>query len=237
MKRPSDVTLDLVREQRLGFGEAVLCDSKSIEQIEAVLEQAEAAGTSLLLTRMRSDQVSELSPAYRRRLDYEELSRTAFFGWPTSTTGRGAEVAVVTAGTSDTPVACEVVRTLQFNGVTALEVYDVGVAGLWRLQERAGEIATYRVVVAIAGMDGALPTVLAGLVPGLVIAVPTSTGYGIAEGGLTAMRSLLASCAPGLVVVNIDNGYGAACAALRALASERSASGEGSLAADLGVSG
>ena len=93
----------------------------------------------------------------------------------------------------------------------------MGVAGLWRLLDRIDEIRAYPVVIVVAGMDAALPSVVGGLVPGVVIAVPTSTGYGVASGGSTAMAAMLASCAPGVVVVNIDNGYGAACAALRAL--------------------
>ena len=110
-------------------------------------------------------------------------------------------------------------RTLEFYGHPAVEICDVGVAGLWRLQRRIDELAALPVIIAVAGMDAALPTVLAGLVPGLVIAVPTSVGYGFAEGGTAALHSLLASCAPGLVTVNIDNGYGAACAAMRAVGS------------------
>jgi pyridinium-3,5-biscarboxylic acid mononucleotide synthase len=96
-----------------------------------------------------------------------------------------------------------------FHGHAAVEIYDVGVAGLWRIQQHLPAIAEHQVVIACAGMDAALHTVLAGLVPGLVIAVPTSVGYGVAEGGRTTLHSLLCSCAPGLVVVNIDNGYGA----------------------------
>jgi hypothetical protein len=213
----TDVNLDLSRECRIGFGEAILCDSKSAEQIQTVLEAGDNANVSLLLTRLSSGKLMQLPARLRDRIDYEEISATAYFGAPGKPSRSTGEVCVVTAGTSDTRVAREVVRVLAFNGVTALEIYDVGVAGLWRLQARVEEIATHRVVVAIAGMDAALPTVLAGLVPGLIVAVPTSTGYGIAEGGITAMRSLLASCGPGLVVVNIDNGYGAACAALRSL--------------------
>ena len=94
---------------------------------------------------------------------------------------------------------------------------DVGVAGLWRLMQRIEEIKCHRIVIAVAGLDAAMPSVIGGLVPGLVIAVPTSTGYGAARGGETALFSSLVSCAPGVVVVNIDNGYGAACAALRSL--------------------
>ncbi len=94
---------------------------------------------------------------------------------------------------------------------------DVGVAGLWRITERLDELRERRVVICIAGMDAALPTVLGGLIPGVLIAVPASAGYGMTRGGETAMQSMLCSCAPGLVVVNIDNGYGAACAAIRVL--------------------
>ncbi|MPT24476.1 MAG: nickel pincer cofactor biosynthesis protein LarB, partial [Starkeya sp.] len=128
-----------------------------------------------------------------------------------------ARIAVVAAGTSDLPVAREVVRTLAFNGQGARLVADVGVAGLWRLMERIEEIRACRVVIAVAGMEGALFSVLGGLVAAPVIAVPTSVGYGVAEGGRAALTSALASCAPGVVAVNIDNGFGAACAALKML--------------------
>ncbi len=117
------------------------------------------------------------------------------------------------------PVAREVARTLSYYGEAPLEINDVGVAGLWRLLERIEEIRGMRVIVAVAGMDAALPTVIGGLVSAPVIGVPTSVGYGVAEGGQTALKSMLASCAPGLTVTNIDNGYGAACAALRILRS------------------
>jgi len=130
-------------------------------------------------------------------------------------------VAVVCAGTADRPVAAEAERTLAFSGVRALSVSDVGVAGLWRLTERLDDLRSMDVVIVVAGMDGALPTVVAGLIPGVVIAVPTSVGYGVAAHGHAALNSSLASCAPGLVVVNIDNGYGAACAALRVLGISR----------------
>ena len=146
-----------------------------------------------------------------------EQAEAALGATATPETDQTPQVAVVTAGTSDVPVAREAVRTLEFNGVACKEVYDVGVAGLWRLMDRVEELARYPVLIAAAGMDAALPSVLGGLVPGLIIAVPTSVGYGVAAGGLTALNTLLASCAPGITVVNIDNGYGAACAALRSL--------------------
>jgi hypothetical protein len=118
-------------------------------------------------------------------------------------------------------VASEVLRTLAYHGQSALHVADVGVAGLWRLLERVEELRKMSVVVVVAGMEGALFSVVGGLVPGVVIALPTSVGYGVASGGRAALSSALASCAPGVVAVNIDNGYGAACAAMRVLNASR----------------
>src|SRR5581483_6485191 len=164
----------------------------------------------------RPDQFAAMPRNYQHRLDYDPGSATAFLGEPSPMTGP-PRVAVVTGGTADVPVAREAVRTLCFHGHPAAEFYDIGVAGLWRLQQRLPELVSKDVVVAVAGMDAALPTVLAGLIAGLVIGVPTSVGYGAAAGGRTALGSLLTSCAPGLVVVNIDNGYGAACAAMRSM--------------------
>jgi NCAIR mutase (PurE)-related protein len=157
-----------------------------------------------------------LPEVWRQGLDYDPVSATAYFGAPLPCSGP-AQVAIVTAGTSDVPVAREALRTLAFQGRPARLIADVGVAGLWRLLQRVDELAAMRVVIVAAGMDAALPSVVGGLVPGVVIAVPTSVGYGVAAGGQTALNAILASCAPGIAVVNIDNGYGAACAALRVL--------------------
>ena len=126
-------------------------------------------------------------------------------------------VAIVMAGASDVPAAREATRTLAFNGQQAIEYVDVGVAGLWRLLSKIDDIRQAPVVIAAAGMDAALISVLGGLVPGVVIGLPTSVGYGVATGGTTALNAGLASCAPGIVMVNIDNGYGAACAAIRVM--------------------
>ena len=114
-------------------------------------------------------------------------------------------------------MAKEVARTLQYYGHLATEISDVGVAGLWRLLDRLDDIKTAKVIVVVAGMDAALPTVLGGLVPQPIIGVPTSVGYGVAQGGTAALHAMLVSCSPGITVTNIDNGYGAACAALRIL--------------------
>ena len=121
------------------------------------------------------------------------------------------------AGTSDASVASEAARTLTFSGVKCQTIVDVGVAGLWRLEARLDEIRQADIVIAVAGMDAALVSVLGGLVAAPVIAVPTSVGYGVAAGGSAALHSSLASCAQGVTVVNIDNGFGAACAAVRML--------------------
>lgn len=209
-------TPDWRRQERLGFDEAIFCQSKTVEHLGAILADAEEKNHTLLLTRLQPSQYAGLQARYGPRLDFEELSRTAFFGEVEKAQTK-PRVAVVTAGTSDIAVAREAVRTLNYYAVNCAEIYDVGVAGLWRLLERVEEIRDFPVVLAIAGMDAALPSVLGGLVPGVVIAVPTATGYGVAADGHSALNAVLASCAPGVVVVNIDNGYGAACAALRVL--------------------
>lgn len=210
------IRLDFERRARIGLDEAVLCDSKSIEQIDAVLDRASAAAKPLLLTRLSTAQCNALADRHRERIDHDPVSSTAYFGWapPLAAT---PDVAVLSAGTSDARVAREAVRTLQYYGVGVLEIGDVGVAGLWRLMERIEEVRPLPAVIVAAGMDAALPSVVGGLVPGLVVAVPTSTGYGVAAQGETALRAALVSCAPGVAVVNIDNGYGAACVVLRAL--------------------
>ena len=216
MSTPTAITLDLERRARIGIEEAVLCAGKTPEQLADILVRAEEAERSLLLTRLDAAQRDALPAALAERIDYEALSRTGVFGVVAAPEGE-ARVAIVSAGTSDQPVCREAARTLAYHGHSATEIGDVGVAGLWRLMDRIDEIRTYPVVIVVAGMDAALPSVVGGLVPGMVIAVPTSTGYGIASGGTTAMAAMLASCAPGVVVVNIDNGYGATCAALRVL--------------------
>ncbi len=207
----SDFLLDLAREARIGLPEAIFCAGKTPAQIAAIVV---AAARPLLLTRLDPIRHAALPAEIRTRLDYDELSATAFSGPPPDPTA-AARIGIVTAGTSDIPVAREALRTLRFSGAAALAINDVGVAGLWRLLERADELRRLAVVIVAAGMDAALPSVVAGLVPGVVIAVPTSVGYGVAAGGHTALNAILASCAPGITVVNIDNGYGAACAALR----------------------
>ncbi len=213
----SDATLDPGRRVRIGLDEAIFCAGKSSAQIAEIVATLVRTKKTALLTRLDAARFEALPAATQRQIAYDPLSLTAVCGRATSL-GRGAApVAIVTAGTSDLPVAREAAATLRYYGVGVSEIADVGVAGLWRLTSRIEEIRRHRIVIVVAGMDAALPSVLGGLVKAPVIAVPTSVGYGVATGGQTALNAMLASCAPGIVVVNIDNGYGAACAALRML--------------------
>ena len=214
----SDFRLDWDRAARTGTSEAVLCEPKTAAQIEAIIAHAADLRRRLLLTRLDAARHGALAAATQAALDYDASSHTAFFGETPAPRHEG-RVVIVAGGTSDARVAREAVRTLAFEGEAATLVVDVGVAGLWRLMERLDEIRHHRVLIVVAGMEGALFSVLAGLVACPVIAVPTSIGYGVASGGTTALNAALASCASGLAVVNIDNGFGAAHAALRILGS------------------
>lgn len=206
--------LDFERGARIGLDEALFCEGKTAGQISAILDAVKARTGRLLLTRLDETKYRALLDRHGAELEYDPLSRTAILGQlhPARHT---APVAIVVAGTSDLPMAREAARTLAFAGQPYREFADVGVAGLWRLLERIEEIRSSPVVIVAAGMDAALVSVVGGLVSGAVIALPTSVGYGVALGGETALHAALASCAPGIAVVNIDNGYGAACAALR----------------------
>jgi NCAIR mutase (PurE)-related protein len=211
-----DVMLDFARDARTGLDEAVLCASKSVTHLVAILDQVRDKGRNMLLTRLSPEQFAQLPQGHRAAIDYDPLSRTGYFGGAHELRTE-TRIAVVAAGTSDVAVSREAARTLRFYGEPAAEISDVGVAGLWRLLERIEEIRRMKVIIAVAGMDAALPTVIGGLASNVVIGVPTSVGYGVANGGQTALHAMLASCSPGLTVTNIDNGYGAACAALRIL--------------------
>jgi len=210
------IRLDPQREARVGLDEAIYSAGKSVAQLDAIVADALRRGVRRLLTRLDADKFAALAAPHRGAMDYDPVSRTAVLGEAIAP-AQPVRVAVVTAGSSDIPMSREAERTLAYYGEASLSVPDAGVAGLWRLLERVDELRPMRVVIVAAGMEGALPSVVGGLVPGLVVALPTSIGYGVSAGGRVALDSALASCAPGIVTVNIDNGYGAACAALRAL--------------------
>ena len=216
----SEFELDWDREARTGTSEAVFCTGKSVAQIASVIESVRSQKRRILLTRLTPERFAALPEGARAALDYEPISNTAIVG--EIRTARDARSAViVAAGTSDLPVAAEARRTLAFHGIDAPIIADVGVAGLWRVMKRLDEIRQFRVVIVVAGMEGALFGVVAGLVKAPVIAVPVSVGYGVGAGGHAALTAALASCAPGVVAVNIDNGFGAAIAATKILAAVR----------------
>jgi pyridinium-3,5-biscarboxylic acid mononucleotide synthase len=216
MPDDADFEMDWDRETRTGVSEAVLCGHKSPPQIAAIVAAAQDAGRRLLLTRLTAEAFAALEAGTRALLDYEAASGTAVLGGRLAASPI-AGIGIVAAGTSDMPVAMEAARSLAFHGYDAPVIADVGVAGLWRLMRRIEEIRRFDAVIAVAGMEGALFSVLAGLVEAPVVAVPTSVGYGVSFGGRSALHAALASCAPGLVVVNIDNGFGAASAAIKML--------------------
>jgi hypothetical protein len=213
-----EITLDFQRGERIGFDEAIFGQGKTVAQLVEIFDRAKERGVPLLVTRLSVAQLEGLPAHHRDALDYEPVSRTAYFGGPLKPEGP-ARVCVVAAGSSDAHVTREITRTLRFAGLGHTLVMDIGVAGLWRLLEKVEVLRAHAVVIVVAGMDAALPTVVGGLVGSVIIGVPTSNGYGVAEGGQTALHAMLASCAPGVPVMNIDNGYGAACAAQRVLRS------------------
>ena len=216
----SDFSLDWGREPRTGVAEAVLCEPKSPAQIAAILGAAAGNGARLLLTRLAPEQHDALPAPLRERLDFDPLSRTAILGGlPLGTPVEGT--LIVAAGTADLGPAREAARTLAFHGCAAPLIADVGVAGLWRLNEQLGRLRDARVLIVAAGMEGALFSVVAGLVAAPVIALPTSVGYGVAAGGAVALHAALSSCAAGVMAVNIDNGFGAATAAIKIIEAGR----------------
>lgn len=211
------IKFDHQREERIRLPESVFCQNKTVEMLnEIIADLAKGATARVLFTRLDREKFGSLDADLAARLDYHELSGTALLGGAREQRVPG-KVAIITAGTADLPVAWEAQRTLHYLGVASTLVADVGVAGLWRLVEQLDSINEHDVLIVVAGMDAALVSVVGGLTAHPLIGVPTSTGYGVSTGGRTALEGMLASCSPGVVVVNIDNGYGAACAATRIL--------------------
>lgn len=208
------ILFDHSRTARIGLPEAVFCEGKPFEAIVELLSRfGKGSGRPVLFTRLAPDVFAQAPEAIRNGYDYHPLSRTAFGDTlPPKTKGR---IAVVSAGTADSFVTWEAVRTLAYLGVEHQIFEDCGVAGLWRLADRLEEINRCSAVIVVAGLDAALLSVMGGLTPRPIFGVPTSVGYGVAQGGKAALASMLSSCAPGVAIMNIDNGYGAACAAAR----------------------
>ena len=207
-------TVDHHRALRQGFPEVIDGAGKTSGQIVAIAERIAEHSGGFLATRLSDEAMAALTSRFDK-LEINALGRTAYLpGREASPVGRGT-IAIVTAGTSDLPVAEEAAVTAGALGNAVTRVTDVGVAGLHRVLAKKDELLDAAVIIVIAGMDGALPSVVGGLVSVPVIAVPTSVGYGASFGGLAALLSMLNSCASGVTVVNIDNGFGAAVAASR----------------------
>lgn len=204
--------LDLHRELRSGLPEAVYAEGKRTDDLKAITERMLQAHGRVLLTRLRPDAAAEVLAGYPEAV-YHERARILTAGSPSEPLP--GSIAVLAAGTSDLAVAEEAAVCAAWFGHAVERCYDVGIAGLHRLLGNLPALRRADVVVAVAGMDGALPTVVAGLVRAPVVAVPTSVGYGASFGGLAALLTMLNGCAPGVGVVNIDNGYGAAVLASR----------------------
>ncbi|WP_016956504.1 nickel pincer cofactor biosynthesis protein LarB [Catenovulum agarivorans] len=207
---------DSERKHRTGVAEAIFCQGKSASDLQAIVAHNLAEKNPLLMTRLSEKHWLSLSSEIRQQLDYDQISETAIGNFKIIEPMPN-DICIVCAGTSDLAVAKEAQRTLLFNGCDAPIVADVGVAGLWRLLDKIEHIQQYKIVIAVAGMEGALFSVLAGLITAPVIAVPTSIGYGISADGQAALSSALSSCAPGVMTVNINNGFGAAVAAIKTI--------------------
>lgn len=206
--------LDLSRAERTGLPETIYCAGKTNEQLLKILQTFQEKDVAVLGTRCSKEQYDFVKNS-GLPLEYDELSRVIKLG--ENKVKMSGVLAVCAAGTADLPVAEEAAIVAEFTGITVERYYDVGVAGLHRLLSKIEQIKKADVIIAVAGMEGALPSVVAGLVSAPVVAVPTSVGYGASFQGLTALLAMLNSCAEGVSVVNIDNGFGAAMVARKML--------------------
>ena len=203
--------VDLGRQRRRGLAEVIFCPGKTADQIVHIMSALVAGGQNVLATRATPEQYAVVHQAHTQAV-YHELPKAITLQVAESCQPVG-QVAIVCAGTSDIPVAEEAALTAEVMGARVERVYDAGVAGLHRLLNHVGTLQRSRAIVVVAGMEGALPSVVGGLVDRPIVAVPTSVGYGVNFKGLAALLAMLNSCAPGITVVNIDNGFGAGVAA------------------------
>ena len=213
-----DIRFDFQRKERIGFIEAIWGEDKNIDQLKRLCKEILGKGEVVFITRINQEKASHILNSYRDARFFKEAN-CLLIGDNSQKLNTNKKVAIVSGGSSDLPVTLEAKIALEIHGVTCKSFIDVGVAGLHRLITNIEEINKYEVLIVCAGMEGALATVLGGLLPQPIIAVPVSVGYGVSKNGQTALNSMLASCSPGIAVMNIDNGYGAAMAALRIIRS------------------
>lgn len=207
-----DTVVDHHRGLRQGFPEVIFGANKSTGQVERIISALLAKGNNVLATRLDEEKALQIKKAFPAATWHQEARCLTIEQKPLEITGRGT-ILVVSAGTSDIPVAAEAVVTARIMGNRVEQLFDVGVAGLHRLLAKRELLFSASVIIVVAGMEGALPSVVGGLVSSPVIAVPTSVGYGASFGGIAALLGMLNSCASGVTVVNIDNGFGAGYAA------------------------
>jgi len=200
--------IDHHRSLRKGFPEVIWGEGKTSGQILSIMKELKRKGQNILITRLEERKAKVVQKVFPKSRYYPQSKVLTYLTHPVKPEGKGT-ILVVTAGTTDIPVAEEAFVTAQFMGNRVETLYDVGVAGIHRLLSERERLEAARVLVVVAGMEGALPSVVGGLVDRPVIAVPTSIGYGTSFGGITALLAMLNSCASGVAVVNIDNGFGA----------------------------
>lgn len=213
MDKPFNI--DENRRQRLGFDEVIYGASKSVSLLSELLKEYTKRNENVLVTKLQRKKANALLK--KNKTAFYDVESGIFTLTPVTILNKTKKVGIISAGSSDIAVANETYYTLAYMGVGSEIIHDVGVAGLHRLLDKLEDLRAFEVLIVIAGFEGALPTVVAGLLPQPIIAVPTSVGYGTAKKGETALRAMLTSCANGISVVNIDNGYGAAMSAFRIL--------------------
>ena len=213
-----DFRFDSQRRERIGFVEAIWGEDKSIDQIRRVIKEIIEKKEIVFITRINKVKAKHILDLYEEAKFYEEAN-CLIIGENLHKLSLNKKVAIISGGSSDLSVTLETKLSLEIHGISCKSFIDVGVAGLHRLFSQIEEIKKYDVLIVCAGMEGALATVIGGLLPQPIIAVPVSVGYGVSKNGMTALNSMLSSCSPGITVMNIDNGYGAAMAALRILKS------------------
>ena len=209
-----DINFDFERQNRIGIIEAIWGEHKNVDQLKKICEKVLDKNELVFITRINFDKAKLILETYKNAEFYREASCLTI-GKNLKKLSTDKKVAIVAGGTSDLSVSLEAKLALEVHGITCKTFIDVGVAGIHRLFNNLEDINKFDVIIVCAGMEGALPTVLGGLLPQPIIAVPISVGYGVSKNGIAALNSMLSSCAPGISVVNIDNGYGAAMAALR----------------------
>ena len=216
-----EVRYDFERKERIGFIEAIWGEDKNIEQLKKVAQNVLEKNEVVFITRINIEKSNALLKIYPDAKSYTD-ARCLIIGQNKYKFMTKRRVAIISGGTSDSNVVLEAKLALKIHNVQSETFIDVGVAGIHRLFNVIDEINQFDILIVIAGMEGALPTVIGGLFPQPIIAVPASVGYGVSKKGRAALNSMLSSCSPGITVMNIDNGYGAAMAALRILRSFKS---------------